>query len=1108
MKKLNTIKVMLALMLLLMSFLIVGVQEAKSQIYEPEGLNMPGLDTWGNPPDNLAFASSTQVAGGRIVKIYSGTPRWQTIFSVAASGADVTPGNKTWLFTSGPTGNPWANKWAGVTVSTNTLQNYSFNTGADNTVSLTGNKWYTVVWEDSGYNNTRAIFMETSVEPVNITTVSEPTEDVEITQPYVVSITTSANPSAEERFYLRYTTNNWTNSQIVTFSMAGSGGTASISGQPDGTTVAYYVFSSTVPGITSNFDLYSIRINNKSGAFYSYQVGESSEPDTYIVKFNLDISPITDFNHATEKIYISGIPSWIEPGVDPNLALTRVGETDIYTIEFDLVAATYEYKFFRNASWEGGEWGIEIDNRSVIVTESIVVNDTWGDHGGGGDDPNYGIRDDDGVNLPTITYWHSGAGDDVTEQGVDFEGNNLGEIDALYVKGASIKTWKTSGGDVTGASLQYKVWEVGEAEPVSYITRNIGWTSNDNPEETLQTWASFGTEIDVLVGLTEGTYNLKIFFRITGTGNPGTTTDGPYIATFVLTEDIPDPDEFPVTFTVTNNNSEVTSVYIKGLFNDWAEELMNNTEANIWTATFNVLPGTYEWGVADQDSEWLLPPMTNLEFTVDATGNVTGTTTYTIEEGGGGGDDPNYGIRDDDGANLPTITYWHTGEIDDITERGVDFDSNNLGIIEALYIKGAAIKTWKEAGGDVTGADFQYKVWKNGDSEPGTYTTRNLGWTSNDNPEETFQTWAGFGDEINVLSGLTEGIYSLKIFFSITGTGIPGETSNGPFSATFNFELTSPEEPEIVFANLQYPGSASINVGGSIDVLAQVEVENADIDPTNGVDGLLVWIGYSNSNSNPSIWTNWVAAFYNGINEYTDRPEYQGNIGSEIIEPGTYFYASRFKLNDEAYVYGGYNVMDGGFWNGTTNVSGVLTVNQSAITFPVSFTVTNNNMDVTEVYIKGEFNEWTDVLMDNASGNVWESTFYIPAGTYEWGVSDQNLDWLLPQFQNLEFTIDAEGNITGETTYTIPPTVYVELISNIKPNIYPNPARNYFIIEMDWNNAGLIRILDVSGKIVVEKTVSNEADLKFNVSGFRQGFYFVEINTNDGRVVLPLVVNK
>jgi len=105
--------------------------EVNAQIWEPEGLNMPGgWNGWINPPaNNLALASYTQVVGGRITKIQAGVPRWQTIFSVAASGADVVGGSYEWLFTSGPTDPPYNNKWAGITVSMNLLQNYSFNTG-------------------------------------------------------------------------------------------------------------------------------------------------------------------------------------------------------------------------------------------------------------------------------------------------------------------------------------------------------------------------------------------------------------------------------------------------------------------------------------------------------------------------------------------------------------------------------------------------------------------------------------------------------------------------------------------------------------------------------------------------------------------------------------------------------------------------------------------------------------------------------------------------------------------------------------------------------------------------------------------------------------------
>ncbi|NCD23647.1 MAG: hypothetical protein EOL90_12025, partial [Spartobacteria bacterium] len=145
-------------------------------------------------------------------------------------------------------------------------------------------------------------------------------------------------------------------------------------------------------------------------------------------------------------------------------------------------------------------------------------------------DPDYGMRDDAGVNLPTLTYWYDGLGADVTEKGSNFNGRALGERTNLYLKGAAIKTWKSGEGDVTGTTFHYKIWEDGESEPGTYSTRAVGWTSDDGGGN--QTWANFGAEIDALSGLVSGSYNLKVLFTVAGTGVPGILTNGPFMATF------------------------------------------------------------------------------------------------------------------------------------------------------------------------------------------------------------------------------------------------------------------------------------------------------------------------------------------------------------------------------------------------------------------------------------------------------------------------------------------------------------------------------------------------------------------------------------------------
>jgi hypothetical protein len=166
---------------------------------------------------------------------------------VAESGGDIVGGNYNWLFTSGPSSSPWNNKWAGVNVTMNTIQNYTFNTGSDNNITLTNDKIYIVNWEDAGYMDSRAIFMEMSAEPVEILSVSIPASPMPNT-PYDIDITLDANPSAEEYFYLRYTIDNWTSSSVVEASLAGTTATVSIPGQSANTLVEYYAFSSMMSG--------------------------------------------------------------------------------------------------------------------------------------------------------------------------------------------------------------------------------------------------------------------------------------------------------------------------------------------------------------------------------------------------------------------------------------------------------------------------------------------------------------------------------------------------------------------------------------------------------------------------------------------------------------------------------------------------------------------------------------------------------------------------------------------------------------------------------------------------------------------------------------------
>ncbi len=259
-------------------FVITGT--AMGQIWEPEGLNMPG--NWNgfmNPPtNNLALASSTQVTNGRVTKITTGTTRWQTVIQVAATGGDVVGGNYNWLFTTGPEGNPFQNKWAGVNVNINQVQTYTHNTGADNNITITNGKWYTVNWRDNGYSNTSAIFMETSAQPVTIESVSQDplVSAVDVDEAVTVTVTTSAAPAADEFFFVWYKIGSTSSVVAVTFD--GTEGTAEIPGQVDNTVVNYRVISSTIALTSGQSDehywMRSIRFSDQ----FTYTVSPPDPP--------------------------------------------------------------------------------------------------------------------------------------------------------------------------------------------------------------------------------------------------------------------------------------------------------------------------------------------------------------------------------------------------------------------------------------------------------------------------------------------------------------------------------------------------------------------------------------------------------------------------------------------------------------------------------------------------------------------------------------------------------------------------------------------------------------------------------------------------------------
>lgn len=260
-------KILLSVLVMLIHFSLTA------QIYQPDGVRMPG--TWNSWTNNTGMGGDFD-----LIRSTEGAARWSTSFQYTGAS-----GINTFKFVSTSFSDPWGNQWAGnSSVTLNTLSSFVYGTPSDpdNSISLTPGKWYTVVFEDQGYANTRAVFSETSAKPVSLTDVSQQPVIANSQQPVVVSASLSTTTSPEEKFFIRYSTDNWTTATNVAMNISGNTLNGSIPAQPTQTEVTYFLFSSVFSNPVADIDLLTLTKNTNNGLFFSYIVDPIIDCDEQI----------------------------------------------------------------------------------------------------------------------------------------------------------------------------------------------------------------------------------------------------------------------------------------------------------------------------------------------------------------------------------------------------------------------------------------------------------------------------------------------------------------------------------------------------------------------------------------------------------------------------------------------------------------------------------------------------------------------------------------------------------------------------------------------------------------------------------------------------------
>lgn len=269
-----------------------------------------------------------------------------------------------------------------------------------------------------------------------------------------------------------------------------------------------------------------------------------------------------------------------------------------------------------------------------------------------------------------------------------------------------------------------------------------------------------------------------------------------------------------------------------------------------------------------------------------------------------------------------------------------------------------------------------------------------IGWSASDTDPSTWSDWVeasysgddGNNDEYTALiSGdFDAGDYYFASRFRITDGNYQygGYSVGGGDFWDGNYyvsgELTVSNN-SVSWANIHSPDTVDVMDGNTTEIYARLEVPNVTILDSVST-GIVCYIGWSDQDTDPSTWSDWEEATFNQRDG--NHHEYVATLGTGLAQ-GTFYYASRFTLCSDAPVYGGYSDAGGGFWNGTTNISGVLNITPIMLNVPFS-----ENFDSYQPPLLP--GGWT-VEDANMNGVAWENYSYMMA-TYSFGTEAMD-DW-------------------------------------------------------------------------------------------------------------------
>jgi hypothetical protein len=208
-------------------------------------------------------------------------------------------------------------------------------------ISATNGNYYTFIIGKNTSSNNDISILETSYNPRTITTVARTPNTPNNTQSVTVTATLSGTLNTGEYVFIRYTTDAWVSSSLVSMAFVdGSDYSASIPAQTTGTTVSYYILTSNSNSFSStDADYFSLEINNNAGPNYSYTVaevyttaqnGDWNTASTWTCNCIPPTNAATQINHTiTVNATVANNPSNVEITPGNSIAFGALGDLTV-----------------------------------------------------------------------------------------------------------------------------------------------------------------------------------------------------------------------------------------------------------------------------------------------------------------------------------------------------------------------------------------------------------------------------------------------------------------------------------------------------------------------------------------------------------------------------------------------------------------------------------------------------------------------------------------------------------------------------------------------------------------------------------------------------------